>query len=229
MAKKLAAERRTTYGKNTPLIENAFNSIKSMLFEHKLVPGQRLVFQDLVKVLKISQTPIINALNRLLQDGFVANENYCGFYVKPMDLHEVWDAFGVREALEVHAVKQAIERWNPEGMTLLAERFREHEKCVPQQYTNEKLQLDMEFHLQIATMSGNQVLRRMLRRNFEHVFMRATLENYAPERMNPSAVEHRRLLDRIKKKDILSSVEIIRNHTQSARDHVIQCMASEGR
>jgi DNA-binding GntR family transcriptional regulator len=227
MTSEPATEGRTKYGKNTPLIGEAYSSIKNMIFEHKLVPGQRLVYQDLVKILKISQTPIINALNRLLQAGFVAYENYCGFYVKPMNLQEVWDSFGVREALEVYAVRLAIERWSPEGMSLLAEIFRKHEKCMPKQYTNEKFRLDMQFHLEIATMSGNKVLRHMLKRNFEHIFMRVKLENYAPERMNTSAVEHRRLLDRMKKKDILSSVEIIRNHTQSARDHVIQCMASE--
>jgi DNA-binding GntR family transcriptional regulator len=189
--------------------------------------GQRLVYQDLAKILKISQTPIINALNRLLQDGFVDYENYCGFYVKPMDLQEVWDAFGMREAMEVYAVRQAIERWSPEGMASLAELLRQHEGCVPQHYTNEKFRLDTEFHLQIATMSGNQVLRRMLRRNFEHIFMRLKLENYNPQRMKASAEEHRRLLDRMKKKDVLGSIEILRNHIQNARDQVIRCLTIE--
>jgi DNA-binding GntR family transcriptional regulator len=226
MATGKATERRNSYGKNTPLIREAYNSIKNMIFEHTLVPGQRLVYQDLAKILKISQTPIINALNRLLQDGFVAYENYCGFYVKPMDPQEVWEAFGVREALEVYAVRLAIERWSPEGMSHLAEILRDHEKCVPPQYTSEKFRLDTEIHLQIATMSGNQVLRRLLRRNFEHIFMRVKLENYDPQRMKASAAEHRRLLDRMKKKDILGSIEILRNHIQNARDQVIHCLAS---
>ena len=227
MASEKATGKKGSYGKNTPLIREAYQNIKNMIFERKVVPGQRLVYQDLAKILNISQTPIINALNRLLQDGFVAYENYCGFYVKPMDVQEVWDAFGVREALEVYAVRQAIERWSPEGMSLLAEILQEHEKCVPNQYTNEKFRLDTEFHLQIATMSGNQVLRRLLRRNFEHIFMRVKLENYAPQRMSASAQEHHRLLERMKKKDVLGSIEIIRNHIQNARDQVIRCLAQE--
>jgi len=227
MAAQKAMVKKNHYGKNTPLIREAYNSIKNMIFEHKLAPGQRLVYQDLAKILKISQTPIINALNRLLQDGFVAYENYCGFYVKPMDVQEVWDAFGIREAMEVYAVRQAIERWSPEGMSLLAELLRQHEKCVPRQYTNEKFRLDTEFHLQIVTMSGNLVLRRLLRRNFEHIFMRVRLENYAPERMKASAEEHHRLLERMRKKDALGSIDIVRNHIQNARDQVIHCLVSE--
>lgn len=227
MATAKANEKKNNYGKNTPLIREAYQSIKNMIFEHKLVPGQRLVYQDLAKILKISQTPIINALNRLLQDGFVAYENYCGFYVKPMDIQEVWDAFGMREAMEVYAVRQAIERWSPEGMAHLTEILHEHERCAPQQYTNEKFRLDTEFHLQIATMSGNQVLRRMLRRNFEHLFLRVGLENYDPQRMKASAEEHRRLLDRMKKKDVLGSIEIMQTHIQNARNHVVRCLAKE--
>ena len=227
MASEKATGKKSSYGKNTPLIREAYQSIKNMIFERKVVPGQRLVYQDLAKILKISQTPIINALNRLLQDGFVAYENYCGFYVKPMDVQEVWDAFGVREALEVYAVRQAIERWSPEGMSLLSEILQEHEKCVPNQYTNEKFRLDTEFHLQIATMSGNQVLRRLLRRNFEHIFMRVKLENYDPKRMETSGGEHRLLLERMMKRDVLGSIEVMRNHLQNARDHVIRCLTSE--
>jgi DNA-binding GntR family transcriptional regulator len=215
------------YGKNTPLIREAYRSIKNMIFEHKLAPGQRLIYQDLAKILKISQTPIINALNRLLQDGFVAYENFCGFYVKPMDLQEVWDAFGVREALEVYAIKQAVERWSEAGMALLEAKLREHEGCVAQQYTRKKFRLDTEFHLQIASMSGNRVLRRLLKRNFEHIFLRMKLENYDPKRMEISAEEHHRLLDRMGKRDVLGSIEIIQNHIHNARDQVIRCLASE--
>ena len=89
-------------------IEEAYRKIKQMIFDQKLIPGQRLVNQDLGDKLNMSRTPIINALNRLVQDGFVAFESFRGFYVRPIDLKEVWDAFGVREALEVYTVEQAI-------------------------------------------------------------------------------------------------------------------------
>jgi DNA-binding GntR family transcriptional regulator len=220
-------ERTNNYHKNTTLIREAYRQIKRMIFDQKVAPGQRLVYQDLAKILNMSQTPIINALNRLEQDGFIAYENFCGFYVRPIDLQEVWDAFGVREALEVYAVKQAVERGDAEGMALLVEKLREHEGYVPHHYTRKKFLLDSEFHLQIATMGGNRVLRYLLKRNFEHIFLRTRLENYDPERMGASAEEHHRLLDRMKKKDVLGSIEIMRNHIQNARDQVIRCLSSE--
>ena len=214
--------------KSKTLIEDAYRKIKGMIFDQKLVPGQKLVYQDLVTMLRMSQTPIINALNRLEQDGFVASENFRGFYVKPIDLEEVWENFGVREALEVYAVKQAILVGSSAEMRVLEQRLREHRTYVPDHYTKKKFHLDSEFHLQIADMAKNRVLKYLLRRNLEHIYLRARLDDYDPQRMASSAKEHRELLERMKKKDIIGSIEIMQHHIQTARDHVIRCLSGPG-
>jgi len=208
-------------------IEEAYRKIKQMLFEQKLVPGQRLVNKDLGDMLNMSRTPIINALNRLVQDGFVAFESFRGFYVRPIDLQEVWDAFGVREALEVYAVEQAIKLSDDGDMQVLETKLREHADYQPHYYTRKKFILDSEFHLQIAAMTKNKVLKWLLKRNFEHIYLRARLENYDIQRMSSAVGEHQKLLGGMKKKDIIGSIEIIRNHVQKARDHVIRSLADQ--
>jgi len=209
------------------LIEEAYRKIKEMILKQKIVSGQRLINRDLCNILNMSRTPIVNALNRLVQDGFVGWENFRGFYVKPIDLQEVWDAFGVREALEVYAVEQAVKSGDAKGMETLEEKRRDHQQYIPHYYTNKKFMLDSEFHLQIAEMAKNRVLKWLLKRNFEHIFLRVRLDNYDPDRMASSANEHRRLVERMKKKDLLGSVEIIRNHVQIARYQVIRCLAGD--
>jgi len=209
------------------LIEEAYRSIKQMILEQRFAPGQRLGNKDLCEVLKMSGTPVINALNRLVQDGFLDFESFRGFYVKPIDLQEIWDTFGVREAFEVHAVEQAIKLAGPDDYALLDEKRQEHREYVPHNYTRQKFLLDMAFHLQIAAMTKNAVLRWLLNRNLEHVLLRARLDNYDRARMNSSAEEHERLVRLMKKKDIIRSVEVIRSHVHRARDHVIMCLSDE--
>ena len=209
------------------LIEEAYGKIKQMLLEQKFAPGQRLVNSDLAKILNMSRTPIINALNRLVQDGFIGFEGFRGFYVRPIDTQEVWEAFGVREALEVHAVEQAIKLSDAGGMAELEHKLKIHAEYKPHYYTRKKFILDSEFHLQIATMAKNEILKWLLKRNFEHIFLRARLDNYDPRRMVSSAQEHRELVERMKRKDILGSVELIRSHIQKARDQVVRCLSTE--
>jgi DNA-binding GntR family transcriptional regulator len=209
------------------LIEEAYGKIKQMLLEQKFAPGQRLVNSDLVEILNMSRTPIINALNRLVQDGFIGFEGFRGFYVRPIDVQEVWDAFGVREALEVYAVEQAIKLSDTRGMLELEDKLKIHAAYKPHYYTRKKFILDSEFHLQIAVMAKNEVLKWLLKRNFEHIFLRARLDNYDPRRMESSAQEHQDLVERMKKKDILGSVERIRSHIQKAREQVVRCLSTE--
>jgi DNA-binding GntR family transcriptional regulator len=228
IATKLKARQHaSTASRPNTLIEDAYRKIKQMIFEQKFAPGQRLVYEDLGELLHMSRTPVINALNRLEQEGFVASESFRGFYLRPIDPQEVWDAFGVREALEVYAVEQAIHSGDKEGFALLEDKLHAHEVYTPHYYTRKKLQMDSQFHLQIAKMAKNQVLRYLLKRNFEHVFLRARLDHYDPGRMKTAAEEHHRLLERMKKKDILGSIEILRNHIHKARDHVIKCLTQE--
>jgi DNA-binding GntR family transcriptional regulator len=208
-------------------IEEAYRQIKQMIFDQKLIPGQRLVNQDLVDKLHMSRTPIINALNRLVQDGFVAFESFRGFYVKPIDLQEVWDAFGVREALEVYTVEQAIKLSDDGDIQELENKLREHADYQPHYYTRKKFLVDSNFHFQIAAMTKNKVLKWLLKRNFEHIYLRARLENYDIQRMVVAAEEHNRIVMKMKNKDIIGSIELMRNHIQKARDLVIRSLTDE--
>ena len=209
------------------LIYDAYKKIKKMIFDQELSPGQKLIYKDLGEMLGMSRTPIINALIRLEQEGFVASESFRGFYVRPIDLKEVWDAFGVREALEVYAVEQAIKLGDIKDISILEEKLREHEQYAPHYYTQKKFLLDSKFHLCIASIGKNRVLKYLLKRNFEHIFLRARLDSYDPQRMISSAREHRMLLERMKKKDIVGSIMILRHHIQTAREHVINCLSNK--
>jgi DNA-binding GntR family transcriptional regulator len=223
-------EKSKTIAKNRKpmtLIEEAYRRIKQMILEQRFDPGQRLGNRELRELLNMSGTPVINALNRLVQDGFLGFESFRGFYVKPIDLQEIWDTFGVREALEVYTVEQAIKLAGPDDFAPLDETLQKHKEYVPHYYTRLKFQLDMAFHLQIAAMAKNAVLRYLLKRNLEHVLLRARLDNYDHRRMNSSAEEHERLVRLMKKKDIIRSVEAVQSHVHKARDHVIMCLSDE--
>jgi len=207
------------------LMEDAYYRIKHLIFNQTLVPGQRLVYDDLARMLNMSRTPIINALNRLEQQGLVVSESYRGFYVRPMDFQEAWDAFGLREAIETYAVEQAIQKADAEDMKKLEEKLYEHENYKPSYYDRKKIFLDATFHLQIAEMAKNRILKWHLKINLEHVYLRAKLDKYDISRMENAANEHHLLVKKMKNKDILGSIETMRNHIISSRDHVIACLS----
>ena len=208
------------------LIDEAYRSIKRLMLQQKLYPGQKLLYRELVQLLGMSKTPIVNALNRLEQEGFVTAEPNVGYAIKPIDEKEILDSFEVREALETKAVRQALKKGTPAQMALLEEKLRIFEQYRPARHDKQKLMLDCEFHLQIAEMTDNQVLTYLLKRNFEHIILRAKLDRYALERMVEAADEHRELLKQMKHKNETGCVNHIEKHIRKFRDHTILSMAA---
>jgi DNA-binding GntR family transcriptional regulator len=209
------------------LTNDAYKKIKLMVLQQRVVPGQRLVYKDLCEMLGMSRTPIINALNRLEQENFVASEAFRGFYVKPIDVQEAWDLFGVREALEAYAVEEAIKRGDPADFETLGRKIEAHATYMPFNYSRKKLLMDAEIHVQIAAMTKNKVLETQMRMNLEHVYLRFRLDHAVPDRMLSAADEHAHLLEKMKRKDLSGSVEAIRRHVQKARDFIISCLSAE--
>jgi len=210
------------------LIEEAYQQIKDMIFHQQLVPGQKLVYSELSKSCHMSQTPIINSLFRLEHEGFVESIPFRGFYVKKIDVQEAWDLFGVREALETYLVEQVIHIVRPADLLALEQKFKAHASYQPRLYDRKRFKLDSEFHIHLASMSGNQVLTRQLSHTLEHFYIRFRFDNMDVGRLQSSVAEHRRIIDRIRNKDIPGSREAIRNHIQNARDSIISSLGGDG-
>lgn len=205
--------------------DEAFRRIKQLILNQELIPGQKLIYDDLAKRLKMSRTPIINALNRLEQLGLVVSASHRGFTVKPMETQEAWETFEFREAIETYAVEQAISKADSSAMDALEKKMREYENYHPAYYDRKKIFLDAAFHMQIAQMTQNSVLKWHLKLNMQHLYLRANLNNYSIERVKATIAEHRLLFTKIKIKDVLGAVELIRNHIRSDRHHTITCLS----
>lgn len=194
------------------------------MLKQELVPGQRMLYRELTARLQMSKTPIVNALNRLEQEGFVVSEPNVGYAVKHVSEKEIQDSYEVREALEIKALEKAIERATPNDIKLLKKKKEAFEQYQPNGYDKKKLMLDCEFHLQIAAISGNEVLRYLLRRNFEHTILRTWLDHYPIQRMKDSVYEHHTLYQGIKDRDFEKCARLLASHIQTAGKNVMACI-----
>lgn len=67
----------------------AYQSIEGLILSGKYTAGQRLIYANLEKMLGVSKTPIISALSRLEQKGFVNYIKNRGYYVARKDLNRL--------------------------------------------------------------------------------------------------------------------------------------------
>lgn len=209
--------------------EATYNNIKRLILSGQLRPGRKLVHQDLAEMLNVSRTPVREALERLYQEGFVTRLPRRGFYVAEMTSDEARELYDAREALETHALREAFAR-GPLSEQVLQELTglvgRYHE-LLQLRVVKERVVIDVNFHLHLASQAGNRYLVRLLMQTFERLTLKRRVEGYRSDRGAQASHEHKELLAALTANDLPAAEAALRSHIRAARDALLDSLREE--
>ena len=106
------------------LPDRVYSVLKYRILTCTMVPGQRLNEKEIANELKVSRTPLREALNRLSQENLLVRTPYCGYAVSVVTEDDIRDLCESRLILETATAGLAAERATPvelERMTQLVE------------------------------------------------------------------------------------------------------------
>jgi len=89
-------------------IDEVYQRIKEMIYYNQLAPGQKIIYNDLANRLKISATPVIQALKRLETSRIVNYIPNKGYFVGEITEIEARQLYQAREALETYIIPLVI-------------------------------------------------------------------------------------------------------------------------
>jgi DNA-binding GntR family transcriptional regulator len=208
-------------------VNQAYRSIKSMIARYQLVPGQKIIYADLARKLRMSKTPVISALNRLEQEELVVSIPNRGYFVKEITAEEIAELFDIREALELLAVDGAIRSQTPRTLHAVEQALRRHRNHVsPDRY---RAVLDGAFHIRIAQMGTNRSLVKVLRHLFELIYFRYRIEGVSPRRLQETPREHQAILDAIAERDAAKAKRLMQKHMSAGRTATMQAIRAVSR
>ena len=92
----------------------AYGQIKSAILQKELRPGEKISYTDWADRLKISRTPVRDALKRLEYEGFIVRETERYWHVYTLTIEEVESIFDTREAVDGKISYLAALRITPE-------------------------------------------------------------------------------------------------------------------
>lgn len=203
-------------------VDLAYKKIKEMMYHHEIVPGQKLLYQELAKKLNMSITPIIQALNRLQLLKIVYSERNKGYYVGEADPVEAEELFIAREALETFLVPTIIEKLTEAKLDSIEKAMREHVKAVSfPQSRRSMLIIDTNYHLEIIKCAENKVIYDFCKVIFERVYLKYRPEYMQEKRLKDAAKEHRLLFEALKNRDVQKTRRLIKNHIRAGREHIV--------
>ncbi|MFT3688572.1 GntR family transcriptional regulator [Paenirhodobacter sp.] len=200
------------------VVEKVYRQVRDMAIEYRFRPGERVNEVELAQRLKVSRTPIRQALNRLVHEEFVTFVPNRGFYAReiaPADIRQIYE---FRALVECGAFRLACERGSDEDIARIQAEW-EAQSSAGSDW--EQLSAaDEAFHLAIASLAENpHILNTLNDLNAKlRFFRRIDLEN--DSRRKNTYQEHAAVLDCLRRRD-KSGVEILKNHIVMSSGHAV--------
>jgi len=133
------------------LTEQVYGNLKQEILRAQREPGTMLVEPELAVRYGVSKTPIREALQLLVREGWVTVLPRRGYQITPLSLSDVREVFALRQMVEPELAAQAAKRRNNVQLAALAELVEQHvHGNIERTLENQKA-----FHLLIAEMAGN--------------------------------------------------------------------------
>ncbi len=199
----------------------AYQGIRQMLFHNEIVPGQKIAYRDLAERLGMSQTPVIQALKWLEFQGLVRHERHRGYYTEPVSIQEVAEIYEFREQIELSLLSRSMQRLDRTALKRLESALDAHLKASREIYLHERLVRDMDFHLTLAELSGNQVQQRTLRLLFDLLYLKYGGNILFSTSMDKADTAHRELFENIRTGNLSGARTVLSRHIRSVKRHVL--------
>jgi DNA-binding GntR family transcriptional regulator len=197
-----------------------YRSIRNMMLDYEIVPGQRLIFSDLAKRFNVSRTPVNTALTMLAKEGlldFVPHQGYTVHRITRTEAECLYEILGI---ITSGSIARTIRRLTPEHLESLEQRMLGCEKAMAEQEAREQFLLDQEFHAYTIEIANIQGLGDYFRSIYEQLYLRITLKGLHHQRAQSVVREHRLLLDAIRQKDIDEASALLDQHFLSGKRYV---------
>ena len=152
------------------LSDSVYEAVKELVMDQHIEPGARVNIDQLARDLRVSPTPVREALARLEMDGLVIKEPLRGYSIAPiLDAAAFEQLYEVRGLIEPFAARRACERANRQLVTAL-QREIDAKPLGYRDYREFAFQ-DARFHEAIAAASGNELLGETLSRLRSHLHL----------------------------------------------------------
>lgn len=206
------------------LYEQTYQALREAVLSGGLAPEERLVETTLAEQLRVSRTPLREALRQLQREGLVvvgAKGGLCVPFYSEQDAAHLYDCRLALEHLSVMGACQQASSTQIEEMETLV-RLAEDLTRVPssEQDPHTLLDIDHRFHHLIAESSGNRWLTSLL----DQVFDKMTLLRMQTTRYNPGVLEvkmeHRQICEALARRDPIQATQAMTEHLLASKYRV---------
>jgi DNA-binding GntR family transcriptional regulator len=201
--------------------DRVYDAVKSMAITYGIRPGERINEVDLAKQLNVSRTPLREALNRLVTEGFLTTQLNKGFFARRLDPNEVFNLYEFRSAVESAAVSIACERATKQELQAIEKFVLASKDKKDDVLAISLLKLDEEFHEHLARATHNDEFVRTIRGINARIHFVRWIDMQSGRRVHTQN-EHLQIVQALEKRDVDSAARLMRDHISRRLDQIVE-------
>jgi DNA-binding GntR family transcriptional regulator len=139
--------------------------LRDAIIDRRLAPGTKLVEAEVGALFDVSRTVVRSALQMLAFEGLVRSERNRGAFVANPSPSEAREVFSARRLIEPAVALAAAERIRPRDIAQFRQRLEDEARLMSERGASVRraeIRASGDFHLLLASLSGNAVLERFV-------------------------------------------------------------------
>ncbi len=217
---------------NFVLTDYAYSSILNMILSSEIKPGERIREDLIAEKIGISRTPVREAVNQLVQNGFVVNIKRKGLYCVSISKSELLNLLEIRTALEsisfnkcvdlatdedIEHFKEIISDFNQKCNIILRDSNSDNGKEIAMLHN----EYDVKFHVSIAQVSHSNRLIKYIT-EIENILLIARQRIYNNKEGKSIVLlswkQHELMVESIQARDKTAAISMLDHHLKLMKD-----------
>jgi DNA-binding GntR family transcriptional regulator len=207
-------------------------SLKEMVYEAELKPGEPLRQERLAEMFQVSRVPVRDALQLLISMGIAVNVPRRGVIVRTLSQKLLDDLFEVRKILEGAAFRLLLQTATRDLSRRLQELIRQQTECLRTGDVKGHAKLDDAFHETLYGGVGNHQLRDLILSNWEMIKQARCASVVVPKHgttwIATSINRHKRILAALRKRDAEAATAIIFENIETSKQEITSSLREMG-
>ncbi|MFQ6171206.1 GntR family transcriptional regulator [Oryzobacter sp. R7] len=202
-----------------------YEELRRRILALELEPGRRLYEPELSALMKVSRTPLREALRLLLAEDLLEQLPTGGMVVRGVSATDVAELYGVRGALEGLMAAEAAVRLTDDDERDLRALVARNERLVD--IPEDAMNAGHDFHARIARAAGHGWAERLHAQIDGHMVRYRRYSNSSDERRQAALEEHRAILAALVARDPAGARAAAEDHVLRARDAALASIGED--
>lgn len=201
-----------------------YKSLRRDIVTGKIPGGTRITENDVAASLKVSRTPVREALQKLCQEMLLVGIPKAGYLVEDLSDDQIQDLFTTRMDIEKIAVKKAIDYITVDELKVLDDNLEKTKTAIKFSDDSNLTDLDVAFHTAIYTASRSRTLFKICKNLSDLTIKYRHGLSLTPSLWNEMLTHHINIYQAIISKDMKKAEKALEIHGSKAKTHLVNVM-----